>query len=165
MMTLSAVRTLLEYNDWANGEILAAAGGLTDRLLDRPIEMGLGSLRRTLLHICNGETVWLRRWRGETETPWPSEAELVEPRELRERLGKHAIERDAYLATLIDSDLLRDVTYRDSRGSLFTAARGDMVVQGITHSLHHRAQAVNMLRQLGAGLVELDYMMHRRRPV
>jgi uncharacterized damage-inducible protein DinB len=32
----------------------------------------------------------------------------------------------------------------------------------LNHSAHHRAQAVNMLRRVNAGLVELDYMYRIR---
>ena len=41
---------------------------------------------------------------------------------------------------------------------------GDMILQGLVHSIHHRAQAVNMLRQLGLGPPEVDYMTSVRLP-
>jgi uncharacterized damage-inducible protein DinB len=40
-----------------------------------------------------------------------------------------------------------------------------MLLQGALHSKHHQAQAVNILRRLGAAWPELDYMMHVRKPV
>ena len=164
MTELATVRRLLTYGDRANNQLLAAAAGLSDGQLDRPFEMGVGSLRRTLLHIFNGEHVWLCRWRGQTDTTWPSESEPMPVAALAEQFTKHRQARETYLATLTESDLAQTVTYRDSKGSLFKASRGDMLVQACVHSIHHRAQAANMLRQLGAGLVELDYMMSLRQP-
>ncbi|TWT43838.1 DinB family protein [Phycisphaerae bacterium RAS1] len=165
MVDLTTVRTLLVHNDWANGELLRCAAPLPAAPLDRPIDMGVGSLRRTLLHIYNGEHVWLQRWRRQSETPWPSEDELVAMADLSSRFTRQYQERDAFLATLTPADVARAQVYRDSKGGLFTATLGDMLLQALHHSAHHRAQAVNMLRQVGAEAPELDYMVRVRRPV
>lgn len=161
---LGTVRTLLEYTDWSNDRLLAAAGALDDERLDRGMDIGPGSLRRTLLHILSGESVWLRRWRGEAETAWPNEGEKAAVAEIRSRLGANRRERDAFLDTLATdrADLGRVQPYRDSKGSLYRATLGDMLIQGVMHSKHHQAQAVNMLRRLGGDWPELDYMYRVR---
>lgn len=155
---------MFRYSDWANGRLVSAALALSDEQLDRPMEIGLGSLRAILKHIHDGESVWLNRWQGRSETPWPSYDERPVMAELGERFRQTAAQRDAFLKTLTPADFDRAVTYRDSKGSLFTATLGDMILQGINHSVHHRAQAVNILRRVGAGLVELDYMVFVRKP-
>lgn len=165
MVTIEGLRPLVEYNDWADRKVLAAASKCDDAALDRPFDMGMGSLRRTLIHLYNGEFVWLQRWQGKRETKWPSEEERVGPQELLGRFEQTWREREAFLRTLAGGDLGRMVVYRDSRGSEFQAALSDMLLQMLVHSTHHRSQAVNMLRQVGAGLVELDYMMALRQPV
>lgn len=158
------VERMFRYGDWANGRLVEAGSGLSDESLDRAMEIGLGSLRATLKHIHDGESVWLARWQGRTETPWPSYDERPATAELAGRFRQTAADRAAFLRTLSPADFERTVTYRDSKGSLFTATLGDMIVQGINHSVHHRAQAVNILRRVGAGLVELDYMVYVRKP-
>ncbi len=164
MLNIASAHVFFRYGDWANQQLLAAAGKLTDAQLDQPFDMGPGSLRRTLIHIYNGEHVWLNRWQCRAETPWPSESDPLSVAELGRRFAACAQERDVFVATLTDASLAREITYRDSKGSLFQASLSDMLIQAINHSIHHRAQAVNMLRRLNAGLVELDYMMWRRRP-
>lgn len=164
MIQLSTVRTLLEYSDWANDQVLTASGSLTDAQLDQPFDMGPGSLRRTLIHTYNGEYVWLQRWKQVSETKWPSESEPASVADVRERFHAVWIDRDGFLATLDDAALQRAQTYRDSRGDLFRAPLGEMLMQGCVHSIHHRAQIVNMLRRLGAGVADLDYMMRIRQP-
>ncbi len=163
-MDMNTLRTLMRYSDWANRQITTAADGLSHEQLDRPFDMGRGSLRKTLLHILNGETVWLRRWQGQTETPWPSESESTAVAAIANRFTANAAERDAWLANIKPADVQQQIVYRDSKGSLFTASLGDMMIQMFTHSLHHRAQAINMLRRLGAAPPELDYMMWVRKP-
>ena len=54
--------------------------------------------------------------------------------------------------------------YLDSVAGYFNATLADMILQVLLHSIHHRAQAVNMLRQLGLGPPEVDYMTSVRLP-
>ena len=164
MTDVSAVRAILRYSDWANSQILRAAARLTDEQLDRPFDTGLGSLRRTLIHIWAGESVWLARWQGMTETAWPDELEPLSIVTLAERLGQHYAQRDVFLARQSPGDLQRLIVYRDSKGGLFSAPLADMMLQMGLHSTHHRAQAVNLLRRVGASPPELDYMMWVRKP-
>jgi uncharacterized damage-inducible protein DinB len=164
MPELDLIRRLFEYTDWSNGRLIESAAPLGEDALDRPMEIGPGTLRRTLVHICNGERVWLGRFRQDHEVPWPSEAELVPVAVVGERLDLHARERDGFLSTLSPADLDRVQTYRDSKGSLYRAPLRDMLLQGVLHSKHHQAQAVNILRRLGAAWPELDYMYRVRRP-
>ena len=164
MIDLSTVRTLLEYTDWSNGRLLEGAGPLTDEQLDRDMQIGPGSLRKTMLHIYNGESVWLKRWRSEIEIKWPSEAEKVSITDLTRRFEGTIRERDMFLERVPAVNLSRVQTYRDSKGSLFQASLGDMLIQGVMHSKHHQAQACNILRRLGAEWPELDYMYRVRKP-
>ncbi|QDV90254.1 DinB family protein [Phycisphaerae bacterium RAS2] len=164
-MTVESFAPLFEYSDFANAALLDASKGLSDAQLDTSFDMGMGTLRKTLKHILDGEAVWLARWKGEAETPWPPYETAMSVAELRDAFAATSRARGAFVAKLKDADLARVITYRDSKGSLFSATLGDMLIQGFVHSTHHRAQAVNMLRRLGAGLVELDYMTRVRKAV
>lgn len=164
MLNLESLRTLLNYNDWADDAVLAAAAPLPDAALDQPFDMGVGSLRKTLVHIYNGEHVWLNRWQRRAETRWPPEDERVSIGTLRERLAATWRERDSFLATREDAALAQEIVYRDSKGTLFRATLSDMMAQMVIHSTHHRAQAVNMIRRLGGAAPDVDYMYRVRRP-
>lgn len=164
MIDLNTIKALLRYSDWANEQLVRAAAGLTHESLDKVFDIGMGTLRRTLLHILAGESVWLKRWQREQETPWPNEDELVAPAMVWERFSEMFPQRDRFLSALRPEDTTRAVVYRDSKGSLFSATLGDMMIQMCTHSAHHRAQAVNIFRRLGADAPELDYMMWVRKP-
>ena len=101
---------------------------------------------------------------GRRDTPWPDETEKAAPRAIGDRFAKTHEDRKAFLNGLNNDATSRTVVYRDSKGSLYQAALGDMMLQMILHSAHHRAQAVNMLRRLGAEPPELDYMYRVRVP-
>ena len=166
---LATIRTLLAFTDWSNDQLLdaAAQAEFDDEHLDRDMQIGVGGLRRTLLHIYNGELIWAKRWRGgvDAETRWPSETEKVTIAQLRERLVANRSARDTFLDDLAASrpDLSRIQSYRDSRGSTFAASLGEMLVQGVMHSKHHQAQVANIVRRLGGTAPDLDFMYHVRR--
>lgn len=164
MVQLETMRVLYKYNDWANDQLLLAAGQVGDGRLDQPFDMGLGSLRTTLMHIIIAEDTFLKRGQGQVEAPWGDENERGIVAQMKERLDDTRRRREAFLATLADSDLPKKRSYRDSYGSLYATTLGDLIVQVCMHSMHHRAQVVNMLRRVGGNAPELDYIYWMRKP-
>lgn len=135
---------LIAHDRWATNQLLIACQPLTHERLHQPFAMGAGSLHNNLAHIVGA----LRRW---TDT--------LDQKELRPRIDEqtHSVpelqrlhdeaspqfER-AVLAEPFDAvrTPTRDgVTYRFTVAEIFTHV--------MTHSVHHRAQCLNMLRQLG----------------
>lgn len=164
MTGIEPIRTLFNYSDRANGQLIEASSRLTDDQLDRAFPMGRGSLRKTLLHIWAGEHVGLLRWKGQADTPWPDENVPTPVTVIARDLNQTSTDRDVFLGSL-DESILRQLTrYLDSVAGYFQATLTDMILQGLVHSIHHRAQAVNMLRQLGIEPPEVDYMTTVRLP-
>jgi uncharacterized damage-inducible protein DinB len=156
---------LFEYSDWANDTVLKSAQTLTPAQLDQPLDIGPkpGSLRRILMHIGVAEAVWLGRWKGQS-IPWPDETAKLSLEDITRELATIVALRSAFLATLTAEKLQVVQPYRDSKGSLFKATLRDMLLQGLTHSTHHRAQAANAIRRLGGTPPELDLMYHFQTP-
>lgn len=166
MSDLTSICALFDYNDRMNRLVFERAGTLDDERLDRPLEIGLGTLRKILDHVYIGELVWLGRWEGAVETRWAGDAaRSASPQELLAELERVRERRERFLAGLDGPRLDAVQQYRDSRGSLFEATLRDMLLQGIVHSTHHRAQIVNAIRRLGGEPPEVDYMYSVRRPV
>jgi uncharacterized damage-inducible protein DinB len=90
---------------------------------------------------------------------------MLSPEEVLKALELIWPERDAFLASLDPGRLDAEQPYRDSRGTLFRATLRRMLLQGIVHSIHHRAQAVNAIRRLGGAAPEVDFIMSVRQPV
>lgn len=159
------MQSMFAYSDWANGVVLSACGPLSDAQLDEAVNIGPGTLRRILIHTYNGEFVWLARWKGQVETAWPSDKVATPVGALATAFEVLRADRERWLEEVAAGALEREQTYRDSRGSLFRAKLGDMLLQGLVHSIHHRAQAVNAIKRVGGPVLEVDYMMHLREPV
>lgn len=163
MNAIESLRLQLSYGDEMNRRIMTGANWLDSAKLDEAFDMGLGTLRKTLAHIYVGEKVWLERWKGHRDTPWPSYETALTSAEILSECEMVWGDRDRFLMRLDEARLDTQQTYRDSKGSLFRATLHEMMLQGINHSIHHRAQAVNMLRRVGGPIVEVDFMYWRRR--
>ena len=80
---------------------------------------------------------------------------------------KQAEETRAALESVRDWDATIEysVTTDEGKKMIVTASAGDIATQLILHEMHHRAQVMNMLTRLGAGVGDIDYnlMMYQRR--
>lgn len=165
MNVLDSLRLQLQYSDEMNRRIMTASNTIDSDKLDDGFDMGLGTLRKTLLHIYVAEKIWLERWKANGEVPWPPYETSQTPAEILAECETVWASRDRFLETVDDVKLFAEQMYRDSKGSRFQATLHEMILQGINHSVHHRAQAVNMIRRLGGPGIEVDFMYWRRRPV
>lgn len=153
------VDTIVEYfryGDWARDRVLAVAGGLDDAALDRPFQMGMGSLRATLTHVCDAERWWLENWTRGMPDRFETMPGTTPVEAIRDAACEVSEARFAYLAGSSGGDLRRAVYARPRPGVDLTFVLGDTMLQLCGHGTHHRAQALNMLRRLGAEVPPLD---------
>ncbi|HEY3998808.1 MAG TPA: DinB family protein [Candidatus Xenobia bacterium] len=152
-MLPSTLAELFTFNDWARDRLL-------DDLkadLDAPFEMGEGSLRKTLQHLWEAEEVWLNRWNGLSVKAEPP----TEMEELRDRFLDTAGRRNAWVAAQTEGSLGSSFTFK-RRGHTATMPRGLTALHVLNHGIHHRAQAVNMLKRLGVEKPpNVDYLVMR----
>lgn len=157
--------SLLEYchyGDWASRRVIAAAAGLTDAQLDRKFEMGLGTLRRTLMHIYDAETWWVENWKGTPESHFQRLPDSTALAALQGLYDSVIERRDAFISALDETGLNRVVACEPGPGVKLRFRIGESLMQLGFHGTHHRAQASNMLRRLGATPPELDYVLYFR---
>src|SRR5687767_5472256 len=138
----------LGHDAWTTRELLRRCEGLSDEQLDREFAIGHGSLRKTFVHIVWNIEVW---------------TDLMCERPVRARLGKEAetigrlIQRleaaaveFALTARLAQEEGWLDDEFADTvETPPVMHTFGATIVHLVTHSMHHRAQVLNMMRQLG----------------
>ena len=137
---------LLDFEDWANQRLFDACDALSDADLDREFEMGLGSIRRTLMHDIGA----MIGWTGvlmETEPVFDPDFESGSPSITRLR-EMHGEAMQAFRAAATKGSWA-DVLEPERKGSTYRFSRGGVLTHVTTHSMHHRAQCLNMLRHLG----------------
>lgn len=144
--TSDPARALLAHNRWANDNLLETLSTLSDPQLDTSFPMGLGTLRKTFTHTLGA----MRGW-----------TDVLNKQPQRERLESHAAIGPAQwrdMVPTIHDELdaaafagpMNEVLSPDRQGATFHFIRAHVITHVTTHGVHHRAQALNMLRHLGA---------------
>lgn len=144
-VTTDLAGILLAHSRAADRELFEACRGLSEAQLDQPFAMGPGSIRAILMHNIGAVQVWADAYAERPRRGWlPDEGS--KPLSELERLAEAAHDEWAEIAGKypLDTVLSRE---RDGRTQRFT--RAHIIAHVTTHSIHHRAQAINMLRQLG----------------
>jgi uncharacterized damage-inducible protein DinB len=143
---------LLGHDAWTTRELLARAARLPEAELDRPFDLGLRTLRATFDHLIHNMEVWGGlmagvevRPRGPAD-PAPAETTVdgllarLEPAAARlAEVARGVARRGAWDETWLD--VLDDPPTRRTYGGA--------IAHVLTHSMHHRAQVIAMLRHLG----------------
>jgi uncharacterized damage-inducible protein DinB len=153
----------------AREKLLGWARPLAPDQYTRAFPFGMRSVRGSLVEIARAEYFLATRLRAEPLPPvaeWPfSEEKQPTLADLERVWAPHSAETRAALARTTDWD--REVTSRLLRPSgeavRLTATKRDIALQILFHEVHHRAQAMAMLRQLGVEAQNLDYIRFTQR--
>jgi uncharacterized damage-inducible protein DinB len=143
------LKMLFAHDRWATAKVLdACANHLTPEQFHQRFDIGPGSLRDTLTHILGAMRTWTDTLSA-TATPRPrleSDGQQRTPQQLRELLDECCRE---FVAEAHRRPLDETVTRRTRDGRTAVMTRGAVLMQVVTHGMHHRAQCLNMLRRLG----------------
>jgi uncharacterized damage-inducible protein DinB len=161
-MDLEDVRSLYDYDAWANARVLEAIGSLDPQEREAHVESSFPSVLATMGHIVAAEWVWLERWLGNSPSAFPEWLGDPSLEVLEARLSLVESARARFLAGLDDADLQSRVSYRTLSGDAYTNRLLDLLLHVVNHSTYHRGQLTTMFRQLGARPVPLDYVLFKR---
>jgi uncharacterized damage-inducible protein DinB len=163
LATTDPTDILLKHDAWATGVVLGLCEKISRDQFHQKFAIGLGSLHENLTHVISATRRWTDRLAGRTPRAMlhalpqyphlPSDAKERTPRVLRGLLEEAA----ADLARVVAQSRARgfaDVVSLEWAGAdgvkkRFTFTHGVVIVHVCTHAMHHRAQCLNMLRQLG----------------
>jgi uncharacterized damage-inducible protein DinB len=141
---------LLAHDIWSTRQLLLQSRALTDAELDKPFDIDSRTLRQCFIHIIQAIELWndllyerTPRSAGELK----AKPQTIDG--LLDRLGEAGHEF-AILARMIAreerwDDVFVDVLDNPPRQKSF----GGTIAHVITHSMHHRAQAMYIMEQLG----------------
>jgi uncharacterized damage-inducible protein DinB len=170
MSTMDPLK-IYEYLTLARERIFQWVRPLSADQYAREFPIGLGSLGRTLTHVLICEWAYVRRIDGREVPPYeqfPFQDESPPPfATLEPAWIDQASRTRAALAAVRDwSTELEYLVTRDDGQTIVRASPADIFTQLALHEVHHRAQAMNMLRQLGVVAEDIDYntLMYHRRP-
>ncbi len=120
----------------------------------------MGSLRKTLLHIHDAEKWWLSNWRGSEEL-FPHSDVTMSLSKLLSSWNEIVEQRVGFVKSTSAEGLAAIVAANFGAGVAHFRV-GESLLQLCGHGTHHRAQASNMLRRLGANSPALDLIVWLR---
>lgn len=153
---------LLGHDAWTTRELLELSRGLSDQELDRRFDIGHRTVRATFEHLIRNMEVWSALMAGRRPPNAGDEPASVGALVARldaaaadlARLARGVRDRDGWDETWLDvlDDPPREKTF------------GGAIAHVITHSMHHRAQVLFMLRRMGVeGTPEGDVLSWEHR--
>ncbi|HLO40777.1 MAG TPA: DinB family protein [Phycisphaerales bacterium] len=152
---------LLKHDHWGTRRVLEVCRGITQEAFHQKFEMGVGTLHDTLTHLIGAMRRWADRIGGRALRP-----AIDRPPRLVGTASEYRVRSADGLIELLDdaaADLARvaaevrgpgglglgSVLEVQLDGRVYRFTRGAGFVHVTTHGSHHRAQCLNMLRQLG----------------
>jgi uncharacterized damage-inducible protein DinB len=157
-MTPQEMRTLFDYNAWANHRSIEAAASLTAEKFVQPMGSSFSSVRDTLAHIYGGEWVWLERFQGRSPSSLPDTTQFQDIASLRERWDELEARLLGFVRGLTQTDLDRVLEYKTLKFGVYRNPLWESMQHLANHGTYHRGQVTTLLRQLGAQPIATDLM-------
>lgn len=140
---------LLAHDTWATQQLINACAGLSREQFHHAFDMGVGSLHDTIAHILGAMRGWADMLAGRDIRDRIEQGGPYTPEQLGTLLGEVSGELDEALA----AHPFDDIATAERGGKSYAFPRGGVLTHVTTHGMHHRAQCLNMLRQLGVDLL------------
>lgn len=145
----SLLKDYVEFNLWANSKMVGWLREKPAALLYQEVHSSFPSLEKTLLHICDGETVWLERLCNRKISEFPSNHFKGDAEEVFSAVVASSQKFRDFVVTLGINDFSTPCTYLQFNGEPHTTPVGEIIQHCMNHGTFHRGQLVTMGRSLG----------------
>jgi uncharacterized damage-inducible protein DinB len=157
------LRSLLEYNAWANGELYAKVRELPPEEVTKERKTLLHSIHVSLNHLLSVDMMWLahmeKRPHGITELRAVQHEDMDDLWAAREAMDKTLVD---YLDGLSDEELEEVVDYELIGGNTGSLSRAMCLTHLATHGSYHRGWIADMFGQAGSPPPIIDIPVYER---
>jgi uncharacterized damage-inducible protein DinB len=138
---------LLEYDVWANREVLASLKGLGEPP---------ANCVRLLAHVIAAEHLWFARLTGmdPAVAVWPD----LSLDQCTEQVRELYLAYRGYFQRQLPAGVDRSVTYKNSKGEEWSSRVEDILTHVFMHSTYHRGQIAMQMRQTGYAPAYTDFI-------
>jgi uncharacterized damage-inducible protein DinB len=157
-MTPEEMRTLFDFNAWANHRSLEASAALPEQDFTKPLGSSFSSVRDTLVHICGAEWIWNERFEGRSPSSIPDFSQLQTVDALRRHWSAQEEKLLAFVRGVTQADLDGTLEYKTINFGAYRNPLWQSMQHLVNHGTYHRGQVTTMLRQLGAKPILTDLM-------
>ncbi len=152
-----------KYNIWANERICKVLESLSPEILDKEQKSSFTSIRKTIYHIWDAETIWMKRLNGKSLHEWPSETFKGSFLEFQKEFLGGSGKFYMFVINKDGKDLAKELTYKNTKGVQFTTKIYHILQHAVNHSTFHRGQIITMLRNAGVTqLPSTDFIAYVR---
>lgn len=157
-MTPELIRTMYDYNAWANQRVLDTTARLDPEQYRADGGASFGSIHDTLAHIMGGQWIFLARWKGTSPSTPPSPQAFPDLAALRQRWGDIERETHEFVATLQEADLARVIAYVNPQGERWAYPLWQQMLHQVNHATQHRSEVAMVLTRCGHSPGWLDFL-------
>ncbi|MCB0131270.1 MAG: DinB family protein [Caldilineaceae bacterium] len=156
------IQTLIDYNYWANGQILNAASQLSTHALNASNSLVWGSIRGTLVHALAAEWIWLQRCIGQSPNALLDEMDFPDLAALRVRWDREEAAMRAFVTECTEAQLSSPLHYQTTSGKEMSQPLWQILAHVVNHGTQHRAEVAHVLTELGASPGDVDLIIFLR---
>jgi len=161
MRTVTELVALFDYNYWANARLFPALARLSDDEFTREVAGSYGSIRNTLVHMMSAASGWLDRCGGPPRGERLNAYDFPTLDAVTQRWTMYEQQMRAFLASLTDADLLRQVDFTiPPLGLTGSGTVGELLHHAAVHNIHHRGQVALLVRLLGHAPGNFDLLFY-----
>jgi len=159
-VSADTLRLQLDYSAWASQRVLDAVEKLTPEELTRDFKTADKNALETLVHVFAADRIWLARVQGAVRS-------FIDPQDRDLAVLKKewpAVQQGwkQQMAPLTDQDVLKVVSYKDTKGNSYQSPLWQIVLHLVNHGTHHRGQVSGFLRAMGYTPQALDLIAFYR---
>lgn len=142
------IKKYAEYNFWANTQITNSILQIENEKLNKQIVSSFSSIRKTVYHIWDAETIWLERISHSNISLWPP-SKIFDDDSTLDILVSSSKKLLDFVNLSTDEFFNECTSYNDSKGNLHSTNNEEILHHVFNHSTFHRGQIITMLRQIG----------------
>jgi uncharacterized damage-inducible protein DinB len=148
MQVKQYIQHAYDYSYWANRRYLAVAEGIPTKKLLKQQGHSWGSVFSVLLHMLSSETIWLRRWQGDSPSRHLDPNDYPTLTAVKEKWLSVEREMRQFLDLQTAESLARELTYTNLSGQSFRVPLWQMLMHVPNHETHHRGELAAMFTAL-----------------
>lgn len=138
------IKHIYDYSYWANRRYMAVAEGLKEKQLRKKHGHSWEDVYSVLLHMLRSETVWLRRWQGDSPRAHLDPNDYPTLNAVREKWIQVEREMRLFIDRQTEDSLQQEITYANFSGQQYHLPLWQMLVHVPNHETHHRGELAAM---------------------
>lgn len=158
------LQRLAGYNAWANQRLAVTTVVMAESTLNQPVIGSFPSVRSTILHMLDAESIWWQRLHSIDPVKRPGDGFAGVTTDALNMLAEQNNKWKLWVEQAGIDAIEENFGYKNLKGEFFTQPLHEVLVHVFNHGTYHRGQWVNQLRECGViHIPSTDYIEFCRR--